>query len=131
MEINRTLIGTRLNQIQKLPDVIKLSFEDLKTGKRYLLSFNGLLFETSGSALNRRVKNIQLDTALGILVIHQLRYLNRNTGNYRQLYIEMEGSNEENKLELIGALRTFKIYRKRKAVPKKSAYKIKKKISKV
>ena len=58
---------------------------------------------------------------------NQLHYLNRDPRNYRQLYIQMEGSNDINKLELLGALRSIKISPKRKAVSKKTIKKAAKK----
>ncbi len=115
MEINNVIVGSKLNEIQKKPDEVKLVFENLKTNKLYILTFKGLLFETSRSALNKKVKNIQLNKTLGFRAISQLRYLNRNPENYRQLFIQMDGSNEENKIELIGALRNFTILPKRRA----------------
>ena len=52
MEISNVIIGSRLNEIQKKPNKIKLVFENMKTGETYALAFDGLLFETAGSALN-------------------------------------------------------------------------------
>jgi len=127
MEIDNVLVGTKLNQIQKKPDVVKLVFENSRTHKSYTLTFTGLLFETSGSTLNKRVRNIQLNDTLGMRATTQLRYLNRNPSNYRQLYIQMEGSNEDNKLELLGALRTLKISPNRQLSARKSATKVAKK----
>jgi hypothetical protein len=115
MEINNVIVGSKLNEIRKRPDVVKLFFENLKTNKVYILSFKGLLFETSGSTLNRRVRNIQFNNALGFRATSQLRFLNRNPQNYRQLFIQMEGSND-NKLELLGAFRNYKISSKEKAI---------------
>ena len=129
MEINSALVGAKLNQIEKKPDRIRLVFENSKTGKYYVVTFNGLLFETSGSALNRRVRAIQLNETLGMRAISQLRYLKRDPRNYRQLYIQMEGSSDDNKFELLGALRSFKISPKRRVPVKKSAVKAKKKIT--
>ncbi len=117
MEINNdVIVGSKLNEIQKKPDEVKLVFENSKTHKTYVLSFKGLLFETATSSLNRRVKYIDLNNTLGFKAITQLRMLNRNPGNYRQLFIQMEGSNDENKIELLGALRNYKILPKRRAV---------------
>ena len=109
MEINNAIVGSKLNEIRKKPDEVKLIFENSKTNKVYVLSFKGLLFETSGSTLNRRVKNIQFNNTLGFRATSQLRYLKRNPQNYRQMFIQMEGSNDDNKLELLGAFRNYKI----------------------
>lgn len=114
MEINNIIVGSRLNEIHKKPDEVKLVFENSKTNKAYILTFEGLLFETSGSTLNRKVKNVQLNDTLGFRATTQLRHLHKNPENYRQLFIQMEGSSDDNKLELVGALRNYKIYRKRR-----------------
>lgn len=109
MELSEIIIGTKLNEIQKKSDDVKLVFENTRTNKIYVLTFKGLLFETSNPTLNKRVKNIKLESTLGFRAISQLRQLNRNPDNYRQLFIQMEGSNENNKLELLGALRNYRV----------------------
>jgi hypothetical protein len=113
MEISDVIVGSRLNEIQKKPDEVKLVFENSKTNKVLVLSFKGLLFETSVSALNKRVKYAQLNNTLGVRATAQLQYLKRNPRNYRQLFIQMEGSDDNNKMELIGALRNYRISSKR------------------
>lgn len=115
MELSDVIIGTRLNEIQKKSDDVKLVFEDTKTNKVYILTFKGLLFETSAPTLNRRVKNIQLNNTLGFRATSQLRHLNRNPENYRQLFIQMEGSDDNHKLELLGALRNYRVSPRRQA----------------
>ena len=119
MELSKVIIGTKLNEIQKKMNDVKLIFEDTKTNKVYVLTFEGLLLETSNPTLNKRVKNIQLDSVLGFRAISQLRHLKLNPGNYRQLFIQMEGSNENNKLELLGALKNYKVSSRRQATVKK------------
>ena len=113
--IGSALIGSKLSEIQKKSDEVKLIFENPKINKAFILTFKGLLFETSGSTLSKRVKNIQLNNVLGFRAVTQLQHLNRRLENYRQLFIQMEGSNEDNKMELIGALRNYKISSKRLA----------------
>lgn len=108
MELNNVIVGTKLNEIQKKSDEVKLVFEN------HILIFKGLLFETSASTLNKRVKNVQLNNTLGFRAISQLRHLNRNPENYRQLFIQMEGSDDNNKLELLGALRNYRILPRRR-----------------
>jgi len=115
MDGDKVIMGTTLNEIQKKPDEVKLIFEHPKTKKTYVLSFRGLLFETSGSTLNRRVKNIEVNETLGYRATSQLRHLNRNPNNYRQIFIQMEGSNDNNKLELLGAFRNYKISPRRQS----------------
>lgn len=115
MELSEKIVGTKLNEIQKKSDEVKLVFEDTKTNKIYVLTFKGLLFETSNPTLNKRVKDIHLNNNLGFRAISQLRHLNRNPNNYRQLFIQMEGSNDNNKLELLGALTNYKVSPRRQA----------------
>lgn len=79
----------------------------------YVLTFKGLLLETSAPTLNKRVKNIQLNNTLGFRATSQLRHLNKNPQNYRQLFIQMEGSDDNNKLELLGALKNYRVAHKR------------------
>ena len=119
MELSKVIIGTKLNEIQKKMNDVKLIFEDTKTNKVYVLTFEGLLLETSNPTLNKRVKNIQLDSVLGFRAMSQLRHLKLNPGSYRQLFIQMEGSNENNKLELLGALKNYKVSSRRQATVKK------------
>ena len=121
MELDSVIIGSKLNAIQKKADEIKLVFENSKTGKEYVLSFRGLLFETSASTLNRKVRDIQINDILGFRAISQLRYLKRDPDNYRQIFIQMAGSNDNNKLELFGAFRNYKISPKRSSVVKSPA----------
>jgi hypothetical protein len=130
MEVDNVIIGSRLSEIKKKPDEVKLVFENSKTKKSYVLSFRGLLFETSGLTLNRRVMNIQINSTLGFRATSQLRHLNRNPHNYRQMFIQMEGSNDDNKLELLGAFRNYKISPKREAVIRNTSTATKKKVSK-
>ena len=126
MEINNEIIGAKLSEIQKKPDSVRLVFENPKTKKIYILTFKGLLFETSGVTLNKRVKQIHLADTLGFRAITQLRNLQRKPENYRQLFIQMEGSNDENKFELVGAHRNLKILPKKLALLKKKTVPIKK-----
>lgn len=115
MEISEIIVGTTLNEIQKKTDNVKLVFENTRTNKAYVLTFNGLLFETSNPTLGKRVKSIQLTRTLGFRAISQLRSLNKNPNDYLQLFIQMEDSNENNKLELLGALKNYKVSSRRLA----------------
>lgn len=112
MESGSIIIGAKLNEIQKTSDKVMLFFENPKTNESYVLTLRGLLFETSGSTLNKKVKNIQVNNTLGYRASSQLRYLKRDPQNYKQMYIQMEGSSEDNKFELLGAFRNFKISNK-------------------
>lgn len=125
MELSEIIIGTKLNEIQKKSDDVRLVFENTKSNKVYVLTFKGLLFETSNPTLNRRVKSVNLNSTLGFRAMSQIRHLNRNPNNYRQLFIQMEGSNDNNKIELLGALRSYKVSPLKQAtVQTKSATKV-------
>lgn len=115
MELDNVIVGSKLSEIQKKSDEVKLVFENSKTSEAYVLTFKGLLLETSASTLNRRVKNVQLNNTLGFRATSQLRHLHRNPENYRQLFIQMEGSDDNNKLELLGILRSYRVSPRLKA----------------
>jgi hypothetical protein len=119
MELSEIIVGTILNEIQKKSDEIKLVFEDTILNRVYVLTFKGLLFETSSPTLNKRVKKVQLTNVLGFRALAQLQHQNLNLNHYRQLFIQMEGSNDNNKLELLGALKDYKVSARRKASVKK------------
>lgn len=123
------VIGARLNEIQKKPDNVKLVFENATKNEEYILRFTGLLFETSNSALNRRVKNIQIYNTLGFRAISQLGNLKQSPAAYRQLFIQMDGSDENNKIELLGALKNYKVLPRRRALNKNRS--AKKKIKRI
>lgn len=108
MELD-SVIGTRLNEIKKTANDIKLVFEDTKSHKIYVLTFDGLLFESSAPTLNRRVRTVKLSNTLGFRAHSQLSNLNRDPRKYRQIFIEMEGSKDNNKVELMGALTDYRI----------------------
>jgi len=121
MEINNVIVGSKLNEIQKKPDEVRLVFHNSSLRKSYILTFKGLLFETSTSTLNKKVKNILFKDSLGFRALTQLRSLDRNPENYRQLFIQMEGSTDENKIELVGAFRNYKFSPRRKVALKKAS----------
>jgi hypothetical protein len=123
MEID-SFVGTKLNEIQKKPDEVKLVFENSKTHKKIVLSFRGLLFETSASTLNKKVVNIKLAKTLGIRAMSQLRHLHRDPDNYSQLFIEMEGSDTNNKIELLGVVRSIKVTARTKSAAKVPSKKV-------
>jgi len=118
MELSKVIVGTKLNEIQKKSDGVKLVFENTDTQKVYVLTFKGLLFETSTPTLDRRVKTVKLNNVLGFRAISQLRNLKRDPNSYRQLFIQMDESNDNNKLELIGALTNYRVSLRKKAIAK-------------
>ena len=126
MELNNDIIGSKLNEIQKNSEGIKLVFENSKTHKVYVLKFDGLLFETSVSAINRKVKTLQWTDNLGFRAMSTLRQMQRNPNNYKQLFIQMEGSNDNNKLELIGAFEKYKIAKRTLTTSARTASRISK-----
>ena len=60
--------------------------------------------------------NIQVNKTLGYRASSQLRQLKRDPQKYKQIYIQMEGSSEENKFELLGAVRNFQISNKHQTI---------------
>ena len=94
-----------MNEIQKKTDKVKLVFENKRTKKAYTMVFDGFLLETSGSALEKRVKDVQLSQVLGFRTRSQVQTLHKNPHDYQQILIQMEGSTEDYKLELLGAFR--------------------------
>lgn len=126
MESGKIIIGSRLTEIQKKPGAVKLVFENPESGETYTLSFNGLLFETLSPVLDKKVNHIQINGPLGFKSLTQLRYLHEDPHNYEQLFIQMKGSNDENKFELLGAVRNLKLSRKRRTVRRKTVAKSRK-----
>jgi len=110
MEVNPTvIIGTTLSEIQKKADKVKLVFENRKTKRAFTLTFDGFLLETAGPALNKRVKDVLLSHVLGFRTASQVRSLKKDPHNYRQILIQMDGSTEEYKFELLGAFTKYKL----------------------
>ena len=109
MEIGDSIVGSKLSEIQKRPDQVKLVFQNSKLDKGYVLTFKGLLFETAGSSLNKKVRRAEINNTLGFRATSQLRQMDRDPKNYRQLFIQMEGSGDIDKFELLGAVRTYKL----------------------
>lgn len=100
MEINNVIIGSRLHEIQKKPDEVRLVFEDTHSRRIYVLTFKGVLFETAELTLNKKVKNIQLKNRPGFRPLSYLHSLDRNPGNYKQLFIQTEGSSDDMRKKL-------------------------------
>lgn len=107
MELESTIIGLKLIEINKNIDDIKLIFEDTNSNVAYLLTFKGYLFETGFVALNKRVENARLRRILGFKAVTQLRYEGENPSDFKQLFIQMEGSEDENKIELISVFKEY------------------------
>jgi hypothetical protein len=107
MEIE-TVIGSKLSEIQKKSDGIRLVFT--KTNHQYELFFNGLLFETPYPTINKKVRMAKLNRVLGFKATTQLRREHKNPKDYKQLYIQMEGSDDENKIELVAALKDYDLH---------------------
>jgi hypothetical protein len=108
MEINH-LEGFKLIEIRKTGDKINLIFKRSGHSQKIELSFKGLLFETSTSAITKQVERIDLKNVLGFKAITQLRHQKLNPSEYKQLLIQMEGSSEEYKIELICVFKEYKL----------------------
>jgi hypothetical protein len=110
MEFNPTIIvGMTLEEIQKKPDLVKVVFENKRTRQTVTLSFDGVLLETGGSSLNKRVEDLKINQVLGFRTSTQLLSQRKNPQRYRELLIRMEGSTDDYKLELVGAFLPGKI----------------------
>src|ERR1700722_693127 len=102
MELDPTIIiGTTVEEIQKKPDLVKVVFENKRTRKTLTLSFDGVLLETAGSSLNKRVEDVKINQVLGFRTSTQLLSQRKNPQRYRELLIRMEGSTDDYKLELV------------------------------
>jgi hypothetical protein len=108
MEINE-LVGYKLQEIRKTGNQVKLFFKNQQVHKEVELSFRGFLFETSILATNRNVSSIELGSATGFRAITLLRREQLNPEEYRQLFIQMSGSSEENKIELICVFTSYRL----------------------
>ena len=108
MEINE-LIGYKLQEIRKTGNQVRLSFNNRQLHKEVELSFTGFLFETSMLATNRNVSSIELGSATGFRAITLLRREQLNPNEYRQLFMQMSGSSEENKIELICVFKSYRL----------------------
>ncbi len=103
------VIGLKLDEIQKKPEQVRLIFENTASKDRYVMAFDGMLFETSGSTLNQVVKDVRFEHVIGFRAASQLRHLNQDPRHYRQMLIQMHGSTDENKRELLGVYKNNKI----------------------
>lgn len=90
---------------------MELVFKNFEAEKNIIMVFNGLVFETTISALNKKVKRIELRNILGFKAVAQLGYQGIKPDGYKQLLMEMEGSSSENKIELICILKDYKMKR--------------------
>lgn len=110
MEVNPSVVvGATLNEIQKKTDHVKVVFENKALGRIFTMSFDGFLLETAGSALDKRVGDVKISRVLGFRTRSQVKSLGKDPGDYQQLLIQMEGSSDGYKLELLGAFKNYKI----------------------
>ena len=116
MELNNKIIGLELIEIQKKRSLVELLLKDRKTNKTISITFRGLLFESPYPVLNRKVKILELNNTLGFKAVTQLRFLGLDPMPYNQLYIEMEGSTNVHKIELICVSMSFNLKTKRSLV---------------
>lgn len=105
MDIKSKILQKKLVEIKKKETTIKLFFKD--ENSKHILRFEGLLFETALSSINKTVINVENSHILGIKALSQLRYENKNPHEYRQLLIQMETFGEW-KSELICIYKNFR-----------------------
>lgn len=103
----RNIVGTKLVEIKKKDSTITLYFES--TEHKDVFQFDGLIFESPLSPVNKTVKSAEINNYLGIKALSQLRYENKDPFEYKQLLIQMENKSEEWKTELICVFKKVKI----------------------
>ena len=109
MELATIITGQKLIEIQKGVNLIKIVFENNLDQSNTILSFQGYLFETNISVLNRKVEYANLRNTLGFKAVAQLRYDKQDFTAFKQLLIQMEGTDDENKIELIAVFKSYTI----------------------
>ncbi len=109
MELEKKITGFKLVEIQKGIDLIKLAFENELDHNAIVLSFKGYLFETNISVLNRKVEYANLRKVLGFKAVAQLRFDHQDISKFQQLLIQMEGTDDENKIELIAVFNNYSL----------------------
>ena len=105
MELETDITGLQLVEIKKNVNDIKLILKDPSTNVKKVLSFEGYLFESGISGLNRRIIQVNVRNVLGFKAVNQLQYDGVNTRDYKQILFEMEGSFDDNKIELIAVFK--------------------------
>jgi len=108
-KLTNELIGCTLIRITRNSDSSSVEILFEKNKIRYNLSFDGYLMETKISPLNDKVSYINLGSTLGFRSIGEVRSRGHNIDDYQQLFIQMEGSKEDAKIELIAAVKNYKI----------------------
>ncbi len=102
------LTGLKLIEITKQINQSTLIFEG-KNEKKFILTFEGTVFETINSSLGKKVQYSNTTSNLGFKGICYLRKDSKNIEEYQQLFLQMDGdSNDENKTELICIVKNCK-----------------------
>lgn len=92
MEIESKILNYRLSEIKKKDSTVRLFFVHDNTKR--VLRFEGLIFETNTSPINKRVISVKDSRILGIKSMSQLRYENKDPNIYRELLIKMANPGE-------------------------------------
>lgn len=87
MEIESKILNHRLVEIKKKGTTVRLFF--VHENKKKILRFDGLIFETTTSPINKKVVSVKDSRLLGIKSMSQLRYENKNPSDYKELLIKM------------------------------------------
>lgn len=103
------LRGLKLVGIRKDESSIEIEFRTSNSHKTHRLKFRGYLFETPTPALNKKIRRVSLRNVLGFNATTLLRRNSIDPNEYRQLLIEMEGSNENFKIELMCVFRNYEL----------------------
>ena len=112
MEIN-TIVGSKLKEIHQSSAskgaLVELIFNNSHRKKKYIVTYNGILFESPYPSIDKTVEDIKSKNVLGFKSLSQLRNQNIDPSKYHELFIEMKDSNSGNKIEIICAYRNLHI----------------------
>jgi hypothetical protein len=80
-----------------------------KDGVRISVAFDGVLFQTGTSVVGNKIAEFDLSETPGFKCWNELQRLGKNPSEYDQLYIRMEGSTEQNKIELLCGCKNIRV----------------------
>ncbi len=113
MDIKK-LKGMQFIEIRNKFDKAELYFQNIENDgiyRIYILTLDGFIFKNIPLSLDKFIKNIYIGDISGFCCISNLRNLNKNINDYKTITIEMEESTQDNPIELVGAIKSYKIYK--------------------
>jgi len=109
MEKTDDLIGSELISISKHENGnIEIVFSKDTLGIQYNVSFKGYTFETKNRVVNHIVEYVSIGI-LGFLAFSELEKNHKAPKMYKQLFIKFKNENNNEKVELICAVKDLKI----------------------